>query len=197
MKSGSKAEKEKTNSVFNSHNIFVTLIGGLMFLNLANYSYLPENAPVFYLLFGAFSILGYSGLKNHQVGTISNNILLTFSGFSLAVIASRAFVNTAEIATPQATGEIGSLAIKQIWISGLHIHHYWLGFLILPASIYSLRNRFMTSKAFVAAGAGIGLIADELGIIIAGHTYHSPLSYAGVLASQIALLTSAYYFKNK
>lgn len=156
-------------------------------INIGTYPYIPGSAIGFHVGIMLATFAGAWAYSRSGYRTSEKWIL--FIMFTLTVLTSRAFINVAGIGTPRSMGNIGPFAVQQIWVGGIHLHHYMLGFLLMAlavaGTIWGDRSRLQTA-AFL--GVGLAFTVDETGIILAGHTYHSPVSYVAVAGIHIALL---------
>jgi hypothetical protein len=160
----------------------------LVGINLATYPYTPWISVPFYTVFLLGAVLGDALLKNSGSKRGASREWLAFSSFSLTVLVSRAFINTAGLGTPKSSGALGPFTFEQIWFNGIHVHHYLFGFLLLGFTGYAFsRDRLAETRTWILSSIGLGLIADEFGILTLKHTYHSPVSYAAVIAVQAGL----------
>lgn len=159
----------------NSEVIFLVSMFLLGVLNIITYPYMPFNGVLLTLFF--LSLSSMAVVMEHRGSRSLSFYWILFSSFNLTVLVSKVFVNAAGIGTPRSTGSLGPVIVEQLWIGGLHIHHYWLGILLLTVAFYMLKKQFSRIKTAAVLGAGLALVVDELGIILAGHTYHSSVSY--------------------
>ncbi|MFB6204456.1 MAG: hypothetical protein ABEJ75_02320 [Candidatus Nanohaloarchaea archaeon] len=165
--------------------VFSLLLGAF---SLATYPYIPELSVPFYMFFLSVVVLGDRIIKRSGSSRVSSRGWLGFASFSITVLLSRAFINTAGIATPKSTGSLGPFLVEQVWFHGLHLHHYIIGFFLAGAAGYlAIRGRLSERKTWILAGTGLGLVADEFGILVAGQTYHSLMSYPVIMALQLLL----------
>src|SRR6267143_941094 len=81
-------------------------------------------------------------------------------------------------------------------VQGFHIHHLYYGVLLLLASstimvfATDIRTRWDTALVF---GAGIGLIADEVGLLILGVPYWAIASLVTIAIVGLALYLGTIY----
>lgn len=150
------------------------------------HSPLTLEVKVFYALFTGLMASGL--LIYHSGDSGMNRHFLILSAFFLTVAGLRTFVGMAGIGFPKNTGQIGPFTVNQVWLFGVHLHHYYLGFvLLLTAEI----NHILTGKPQLKPfyqGIGLGLIADELGILLTGATYYNSVSYTAIIALEALLL---------
>lgn len=155
-------------------------------INLRTYPYIPETGVAFYGIF--LSILIFGGVLCVKKDWSSKSYWLLFWSFSLTILTSRAFVNLTGIGTPKSIGSLGPLTVQQLWINGMHVHHYWAGALILLPASYRIYRDGLSKIGAVSLGVGTALIIDEFGILIAGDTYHSLLSYPAIIITQLSII---------
>lgn len=167
---------------------FTALATLMVGINLTAYPYTPRISVPFYIVSLLVAVLGDALISHSSSSRGASREWLAFSSFSLTVLVSRAFINTAGLGTPKSSGVLGPFTFEQIWFNGIHIHHYLFGFLLLGVTGYAfVRDRLSETRTGILSGIGLGLIADEFGILALGHTYHSPVSYATVIAVQAGL----------
>src|SRR5437879_5428703 len=108
-------------------------------------------------------------------------------GFTMAVVVARLFV-AVEARCIQ--------SCPVIRVQGFHIHHLYYGVLLLLASstimvfATDVRTRWDTALVF---GAGLGLIADEVGLLILRVPYWALISLATLAAIGLALYLATLY----
>lgn len=168
------SDERKSYALFFLFGMFLLAV-----LNLLTYPYMPFNGV---LLTGFFLFLSVAAVTmSYYDVSYSSFYGVVFSSFNFMVLLSRVFVNTSGIGTPKSSGSLGPVKIEQLWIGGIHLHHYWLGLLLLATSFYMLKKQFSDFRTAAVLGTSIALVVDELGILLAGHTYHSWISYAGLV----------------
>mgnify|MGYP006284454109 CR=1 FL=1 len=175
---------------------FLIAVSSLAILNLLNYPYIPVEGVFFTSFFLVLSFVGCAAVMYYEDAKLADFYGAVFSSFAVVALLSRVFVNTAGIATPRSTGALGSLRIEQMWIGGIHLHHYWLGLSMLIGGIYMSKRGFSELKKGIIYGAGFALVIDEIGIILAGHTYHSWVSYLGLSVSYIVILGAVLDYRS-
>jgi hypothetical protein len=184
---GEKPVNRLISRKFTVPTVFLLAVFSLGSLNLLTYPYIPENG----IFLTAFLILTSSifGVLAWKEKTQPHGVRgIVFCSFIVTTLVSRVFVNTSGIGTPKSTGTLGPVTVEQIWMGGFHLHHYWLGIAALAFSAYMWREKFSQVKTAAVFGAGLALVVDEIGIILAGHTYHSPLSYLCLMLTNALLL---------
>jgi Ca2+/Na+ antiporter len=93
----------------------------------------------------------------------------------------------------------------QLWVDGYHLHHFYLGVLFLMISGWiSINIRDEKKVLRIAAflyGAGIGLIADETGLLFTFSDYWDNATYVVVAIITVILssilLISLYLTRRK
>lgn len=106
----------------------------------------------------------------------SNVFLWTLSTF----VSSRLLVKTAGIGNPSSPkGQVMGIPIFQMWMSGYHLHHYFLGILLIAGTTMMLLEGTDVSKNILAAvyGIGLGLLLDESGFLLSMGNYTSPITF--------------------
>lgn len=163
-------------------------------LNINTYPYMPVNGVLLTLFFLSLSsiVVVQKFLNNRSTCFF----WILFTSFNLTVLFCRVFVNTTGIGTPRSTGNMGPLTVQQLWIEGIHIHHYWLGLLLLPVAFYMVKKQFSKIRIAAVLGTGIALVVDELGIILVSHTYHSSVSYISLAVVNTILFLMFFRSEN-
>ncbi|MFT4867768.1 MAG: hypothetical protein ACI9LV_000372 [Candidatus Nanohaloarchaea archaeon] len=160
------------------------------------YSHSPPGVYVniFYI---SFASLGGIGLWiQRSIDTEkARYYFLALSSFFLTVAGLRAFVGFAGIGTPRSVGQIGPFVIEQLWIGGVHLHHYFLAPLFLAWAYFGFGDQYR--KKAILYGIGAGLLMDEMGIILAGPPYYNIYSYPAIIITQILLLAVILREKHK
>lgn len=166
--------------------VFSVVVFSLGFLNILTYPYIPMNGV--FLTASLLLTSSVAGVLAYQDKIrLRRQQGMVFSSFILTTLLCRVFVNTSGIGTPKSTGTLGPVTVEQIWMGGFHIHHYWMGITVLALSAYMWREKFSQVRTAAVFGAGLALVVDELGIILVGHTYHSPLSYLALMLTNVLL----------
>lgn len=157
-------------------------------LTILGYIYSPSSifVDLFYLSFAGLAGFGI-WLYNFVETRKSAYYILVLAGFFTTVAGLRAFVGVAGIGTPRSVGSIGPLIIEQLWIGGIHIHHYFLGPLFLAWGYFRYKGENRTQSALLY-GVGLGFLMDEMGIILAGPPYYNLYSYPAIILTQIILV---------
>jgi hypothetical protein len=107
---------------------------------------------------------------------IRDNIFLWYiTGF----VGSRLAVATSGIVGKQRQGEVLFIPIKQVFIGGYHLHHYLWGIgLITLVSVLSLEEIDIDkTKLGLMFGLGLGMLMDEIGLLVSLENYYSPITY--------------------
>lgn len=108
-------------------------------------------------------------------------------GYTMASIVARVFVALEARCTQ---------ACPVIRVQGFHIHHFYYGILLLLASTTimvfatDVRTRWDSALVF---GAGLGLMADEVGLLILKVQYWAIDSVAALVAGGLALYLATFY----
>ena len=74
---------------------------------------------------------------------------------------------------------------------GIHFHHFWIGILFVAASgglALTVQNDSLNRVLAVVYGVGLGLIGDEVGLLMTFGDYNSLLTYEVVLGAVAVLL---------
>src|SRR3989442_13069850 len=108
-------------------------------------------------------------------------------GFTIAVIVARLFVAVEASCTQ---------SCPVMRVQGFHIHHLYYGVILLLASstimvfASDIRTRWDTALVF---GAGVGLMADEVGLLIFRAPYWALISLATLAAAGLAFYLATLY----
>jgi hypothetical protein len=82
---------------------------------------------------------------------------------------------------------------------GIHFHHFWFGILLVAASgglALAYRNDILHRVLAVTYGAGLGLIGDEVGLLLTFGDYHSLLTYEVVLGVLAVVVMATLLIRN-
>jgi CDP-diglyceride synthetase len=110
--------------------------------------------------------------------------VLALASFILSFAAARAFT---------------ALSPRTILVHyGLHIHHFWFGLILLVVGGWlgiSYENERIDRVAAILFGAGGGLVADEVGLLLTFRNYWTSITYTLViilvmLAIMLILITT-------
>ena len=110
--------------------------------------------------------------------SISYLLSLLFIRIS-AHIAGSANSDVAQI-VKQSTGELNFYIGRNIILFGYHIHHFYFGILMIAiAGWFAITESGFESKEKLAAfyGIGLGLLMDEIGLLLTWGDYYSSLTY--------------------
>lgn len=126
-------------------------------------------------------------MEGHTIEKRPQLSLLSLLSFALSFAVARTFT----ILNP------GTVLIT----SGYHIHHFWIGIVLLGVGGWigiSYNERHIDQFAAVIFGAGSGLIADEVGILVTfqSQSYWAGLSYTFItilfIAASVLFLVTKY-----
>ena len=110
--------------------------------------------------------------------------ILALTSFVISFAAARAFT---------------ALSPRTVFVRyGLHIHHFWFGLALLVVGGWlgiSYENERVDRVAAILFGAGGGLVADEVGLLLTFRNYWTSITYTLViilitLAVMLILLTT-------
>jgi len=113
--------------------------------------------------------------------------LFTAVGFTMATIVARLFVALEARCTANC---------PVLRVQGFHIHHFYYGVLLVLISstimvvATDVRTRWDTALAF---GAGLGLIADEVGLLVLRVPYWALASLATISVTGLSLYSATLY----
>ena len=96
-----------------------------------------------------------------------------------AHIAGSANSDVAQI-VKQGTGELNFYIGRNIILFGYHIHHFYFGILMIAiAGWFAITESGFESKEKLAVfyGIGLGLLMDEIGLLLTWGDYYSSLTY--------------------
>jgi len=131
------------------------------------------------------------GLKSLKAPSPGGPVGLSFAtlGYSIAVLVARAFVSLEAYCTQ---------SCPIIHLQGFRMHHLYYGIvlLLLSASFLAFAENTRTKwDGALVAGIGLGLIADEVGLLVLKVSYWNPASLIVIgaigLALALATLTTA------
>lgn len=110
---------------------------------------------------------------------------LATAAFVAGFVGARAIVMLSGIATSggASSGSAAGIPVRELWLGGYHIHHFFYGFLLLVAAggislfLPSVSRRWTA----VLYGLGIGIFVDEWGLLVTMGDYHARSSwFAGI-----------------
>jgi len=126
------------------------------------------------------------------------SLLWAFIAFATSVLVSRAVVLDVEK---------GKAIFGYFYIKGYHIHHFYYGILLLILSNWlalirykRLYRRVFKGIASVMFGGGLGLVADEFGLLLTMEfglkgNYWAPQSYYAIGVTTCLFLGSLLFLK--
>lgn len=85
---------------------------------------------------------------------------------------------------------------KNVVIHGVHIHHFFYGFVLLCVGGWLALNQRERGKRKLAAffyGVGLGFFIDEIGFLLTWGEYWSSLTYATALLTGVIFLNVVYF----
>jgi hypothetical protein len=84
--------------------------------------------------------------------------------------------------------------VRSVFFNGYHIHHFYFGMVFLSIGgvlgILSQKNRYL-ELASIFVGGGIGLFADEIGLLLNCTTMTRECTYAFPRISDIVMIIAA------
>lgn len=120
---------------------------------------------------------------------------ITLISFSATFIGVRLLVTLSGIIGEGKSGLAGFIPVNELWLAGYHIHHFFLGFVIL--SIVGWITLFWKdySKKIVAVlyGAGLGIFVDEIGMLLTEGNYFTVSTYVFATILAVAFLIGIYW----
>ncbi len=110
---------------------------------------------------------------------------LATGAFVAGFVGARAIVMLSGIATSggASSGSAAGIPVRELWLGGYHIHHFFYGFLLLVAAggislFFPSVSRRWTAVLY---GLGIGIFVDEWGLLVTMGDYHARSSwFAGI-----------------
>lgn len=104
--------------------------------------------------------------------------LLALVGFVGGFVGARAIVVAGSLAVPGAGG-LFTWPFREIWVEGYHLHHFFLGFLVLAvvgwiSVFHSGRHRRWMAALY---GVGMGVFVDEWGLLVTWGDYYARSSW--------------------
>lgn len=126
--------------------------------------------------------------KEGQPAHLREQMLLGFlatSAFVAGFVGARAIVMLSGIATSggASSGSAAGIPVRELWLGGYHIHHFFYGFLLLVVAggISLFFPRVSRRWVAVLYGLGIGIFVDEWGLLVTMGDYHARSSwFAGI-----------------
>jgi len=126
----------------------------------------------------------YEISSEEKIRTRPKLSILALASFILSFIVARAFTALSP----------GTILVR----SGIHIHHFWFGLALLAIGGWlgiSYENERIDRVAAILFGAGGGLVADEVGLLLTFRSYWTDITYTLViilvtLAIMLILLTT-------
>ncbi|MBE0478461.1 hypothetical protein IBX65_04995 [Candidatus Aerophobetes bacterium] len=85
---------------------------------------------------------------------------------------------------------------RNLIIRGIHIHHFFYGFILLCIGGWLALNygqKIMRKIAAILYGLGLGFFLDEIGFLLTWGEYWSSLTYAIVLLTSVIFLNAVYF----
>ncbi|TET58566.1 hypothetical protein E3J48_08760 [Candidatus Aerophobetes bacterium] len=85
---------------------------------------------------------------------------------------------------------------KNLIIKGLHVHHFFYGFVLLCVGGWlalNYRQERIQKIAALVYGVGLGFFMDEIGFLLTWGEYWSSLSYAVALLTGVLFLNVVYF----
>lgn len=85
--------------------------------------------------------------------------------------------------------------MSELWLWGYHLHHYFAGFLLLAAVgwMWLLREHDHRLLGAVMYGAGLGVVMDEIGMLLTEGDYFALSTYVVAVAFLSVLLAGLYW----
>lgn len=120
--------------------------------------------------------------------------LIVVASFTAGFVGARVLVALSGIVGEGSTGSAGSIPVSEIWILNYHVHHYFLGLLLLGAVGWIAVFHDDYPRRVVAAlyGLGMGVFMDEVGLLLTEGDYYALSTYF-VAVLFVSLFLAALY----
>ncbi len=124
---------------------------------------------------------------------------LATGSFVAGFVGARAIVVLSGIATSGGgtSGSAAGLPVRELWVGGYHIHHFFYGFLLLVVAGWISLFHPSISRRIVAVlyGLGLGIFVDEWGLLVTMEDYHARSSwFAGIIFLSLLVLAMILTF---
>lgn len=139
------------------------------------------------------------GAQTHQLRERMRLAFLATASFVAGFVGARAIVVLSGIATSAggSSGSAGGLPVRELWLGGYHIHHFFYGFLLLVIAGWIGLFHPKISKRLVAIlyGLGLGIFVDEWGLLVTMEDYYARSSwFAGIVFLSLLVLAMILTF---
>lgn len=120
--------------------------------------------------------------------------LIVVTSFTIGFVGARVLVALSGIVGSGTTGSAGQIPVNELWILNYHVHHYFLGLLLLGAVGWIAVFRETYPRRVVAAlyGLGMGVFMDEVGMLLTEGDYYAVSTYF-VAVVFVSLFLAALY----
>lgn len=120
--------------------------------------------------------------------------LIVVASFTIGFVGARVLVALSGIVGAGTTGSAGSIPVSELWILNYHVHHYFLGLLLLGAVGWIAVFYDDYPRRIVAAlyGLGMGVFMDEVGLLLTEGDYYAVSTYF-VAVVFVSLFLAALY----
>lgn len=103
---------------------------------------------------------------------------LVTASFVAGFVGARAIVVMGSLPTPGGGTVDSALPIGEIWLQGYHLHHFFLGLLLVVAGWLAIFHREVPRRwTAILYGVGLGVFVDELGLLLTWGDYYARSSW--------------------
>lgn len=169
--------------------LFLDHVPGLVMGTIRWLKVRPKTAVALYGAILSVGALGVFGIVEWRARAdvrrytqLREPVLLRFlitAGFVAGFIGARAVVVLGGLATTQGALTAGIGLFQQLWIFGFHIHHFFIGFLLVMLAGWGALLHPQISRRWLAVlyGIGAGVFMDEVGFLLTWGDYYARQSW--------------------
>lgn len=117
------------------------------------------------------------------------------ASFAVGFLGARTLVTLSGIVGNPSAGLAGFLPIREMWVLGYHIHHFFFGllFLVIVGWVAVFRGDYSKNRLAVLYGLGTGIFVDEIGMLLTGGEYFALSTYFLAVTFFSILLAGVYW----
>lgn len=165
--------------------LLLDLVPGLVMSTVTGLEVRPRTAVALYglaltlaagLLFWAFERrMGGGSEAQRRLRRRMRVRFLALVSFVVGFVGARAVVVLGGLANTEELDQAGLLPFEQIWLFGHHIHHFFLGFLLLAVVgwLAVFGEQVRQEVLAVLYGLGMGIFVDEFGFLLTWGDYYA------------------------
>ncbi|MFA9517007.1 hypothetical protein ACERIT_07290 [Halopenitus sp. H-Gu1] len=104
---------------------------------------------------------------------------LVAGSFAVAFLGARTLVTLSGIVGTTVDGSAGAIPVRELWVWGYHVHHFYIGFalLVFVGWLAVFRETYSRRIAAVLYGLGLGIFVDEIGMLLTEGNYFMLSTY--------------------